>query len=133
MIKNWLKRISQTPYVQGALSDQADLSLFKQKPSTRTIWGLITIGISYTIGWPLIAVLGILSIYWDMTLLLIIGGPIAYAISHLVFILGAFLAGADYAQGFFRWATRVAVEKFLGSELKTTQPATPLETPPDEE
>ena len=72
MIKAWLIRIGNTPYVQKAISDQADLAIFKQKPSRRTVWGLITIGISYTIGWPVISVLGILSVYWKEPLLLVI-------------------------------------------------------------
>jgi hypothetical protein len=133
MFKDWLRRICQTPYVQRAISDQADLSVFRQKPSARTIWGLIIIGISYTIGWPLIAVLGIGSIYWEMPLLIIVGGPVAYGISHLVFILGAFLAGADYAKDFFRWATRVAMEKIFGAELDTLRPAEPTEIRPNKE
>jgi hypothetical protein len=115
MIKEWLHRISKIPYVQRAISDQADLSIFKQQPSARAIWGLITIGISYTIGWPLISVLGLLSLYWEKPLLLIIGGPVAYGLSHLVFILGAYLAGADYAKDFLRWATRAGMEKLLGA------------------
>lgn len=129
MIKAWLIRLGNTPYVQKAISDQADLAIFKQKPSRRTVWGLITIGISYTIGWPVISVLGILSVYWKEPLLLVIGGPVAYGLSHLVFILGAYLAGAEYAKGFLRWATRMAMEKLLPGNPDTTLKADPPEGP----
>lgn len=129
MIKGWLIRIGKTTYVQNAISEQADLAMFKQKPTARVIWGLIIIGISYTIGWPVISVLGILSVYWQKPLLLIIGGPVAYALSHLVFILGAYLAGADYARGFFRWATRVAMEKLLAENPEATLKADPPKGP----
>ena len=46
-------------------------------------------------------------------LLLVIGGPVLYGLSHLVFILGMYLAGAKYTKIFLRWATRVAVERWL--------------------
>lgn len=127
MIKAWLIRMGNTPYVQKAISDQADLAIFKQKPSRRTVWGLITIGISYTIGWPVISVLGILSVYWKEPLLLVIGGPVAYGLSHLVFILGAYLAGAEYAKGFLRWVTRVAMERLLNRNPDATLKADPPE------
>ncbi len=133
MFKNWLNRLSQTPYVRKAVAEQADLTIFKQKPSSRTIWGLITIGISYTIGWPLIAILGAGSVYWAKPLLLVVGGPVAYGLSHLVFILGAYLAGADYAKGFSRWAIRIGMEKLLGDNLKTAHLPEPTENPPNKD
>lgn len=75
------------------------------------IWGLVIIGISYTIGWPLIGLLGILAVYFEKPALLAVGGPIAYGFSHLTFMLGAWLAGADHARAFLRWATRMAMLK----------------------
>jgi hypothetical protein len=114
MIKGLARRISNIDYVRSAIDDQADLSTFKEKPTPRVIWGLVIVGISYLIGWPLIAALGIIAAYAGAPLILVIGGPVAYVMSHLVFILGACLAGAKYARTFFRWATRVAVEKVMG-------------------
>lgn len=127
MIKNWLQHLSQNRFVQKAVAEQADLAVFKQKPSSRTIWGLITIGISYTIGWPFIAILAALAVYLERPLLIAIGGPLLYGLSHLVFILGAYLAGADYAKAFFRWALRVGLERVLGDSLNVNA----LPQPPD--
>jgi hypothetical protein len=114
MIKRLARRISNIDYVRSAIDDRADLSAFKEKPTPRVIWGLVIVGISYIIGWPLIAVLGIIAAYAAEPLVIVVGGPAAYGLSHLVFILGAWLAGAQYAHTFFRWATRVAVEKVIG-------------------
>lgn len=107
------KRISETEYVRSAIADKADLSAFKQKPSFRIIFGVAAIGFSYVIGWPAISALGALAIYINRPWLIAIGGPLLYGLSHLVFLLGMYLAGYDYTKIFLRWATRVAVEKWM--------------------
>ena len=70
------------------------------------IWGFIAIGLSYTIGWPLVGVLGLLAAYMDKPMIFIIGGTVVYGLSHLTFIFGTWLAGADHARACFRWAAR---------------------------
>ena len=114
MIKtNIINRIANTDYVRSALDDKADLSAFKEKPSLRIIMGVSAIIFSYIISWPAIAALGAISVYLDKPLLVVIGGPLLYGFSHLVFIFGMYLAGAKYSKIFLRWATRIAVEKLL--------------------
>jgi len=58
--------------------------------------------------------LGALSIYWREPKLIMIGGPLLFIIAHLVFMAGMVLAGGKYLRVFFRWATRVALEKLVG-------------------
>ena len=106
-----LKRIAQTDFAQRAIQDQADLSAFKERPTPRIILGVSAILISYVIGWPAVSALGALSIYCKEPLLVAVGGPITYGLSHLVFLAGMYLAGAKYTKIFLRWATRMAVEK----------------------
>jgi hypothetical protein len=108
-----IKRISETEYVRSAIEDKADLSAFKEKPSLRVILGVSAICISYIIGWPAISAFGALAIYINRPWLIAIGGPLLYGLSHLVFLLGMYLAGYDYTKIFLRWATRVAVEKWM--------------------
>lgn len=110
---NIIKRISETNYVRSAIEDKADLSAFKEKPSLRVILGVAAICFSYIIGWPAISVLGALAIYLNRPWLIAIGGPLLYGISHLVFLLGMYLAGYNYSKIFLRWAIRVAVEKWM--------------------
>jgi len=86
--------------------------------------GIVAIGISYIIGWPAVALLSVVSIHLEKPMIVIIGGPL---MSHLVFILGMYLAGADYTRIFFRWATRKTMEKLMGnldedSKRKTGKP-----------
>jgi hypothetical protein len=109
-----LKRIAQTDFARSAIEERADLSQFKQRPNARIIVGVSAIGVSYIIGWPAVGLLGAISVYLKEPLIVIIGGPLTYGLSHLVFIFGMYLAGAKYTKIFLRWATRVAVEKFIG-------------------
>lgn len=111
MFGRLVQYISQTAYVRSAMEDETGLECFKQKPTPRIIWGLVIIGISYTIGWPVVGLLGIVSVAWEQPLLVAIGGPVVYGLSHLTFIVGAWLAGADHAKAFFRWATRATILK----------------------
>jgi hypothetical protein len=111
MKMNFIKRIAETEYVRGAIEEKADLSAFKKKPSMRVLLGISIIGFSYIIGWPAISALGTLSIYMKEPLLFAIGGPLLYGFSHLVFLIGMYLAGVQYTKIFLRWATRIAMEK----------------------
>jgi len=111
MFDRLVQRLSRTNYVRSVMEDETGLECFKQKPTPRIIWGLVVIGISYTIGWPVVGLLGVLSAAWDQPLLVAIGGPIVYGLSHLTFMVGAWLAGAEHAKAFFRWATRAAMLK----------------------
>ena len=108
-----IKRISETEYVRSAIADKADLSAFREKPSLRAILGIASIGFSYIICWPAIAALAALAVYLNRPWLVAVGGPLLYGFSHLVFLLGMYLAGYNYTKIFLRWATRVAVEKWM--------------------
>jgi hypothetical protein len=110
-----LEKVAATQFVQKAIADKADLSPFRERPNPRTIAGISAIGISYIIGWPAVALLGILSVHYEKPMIAIIGGPLTYGLSHLVFILGMYLAGADYTKVFLRWATRKTMEKLMGN------------------
>ena len=95
------------------MEDRADLSAFKEKPSPRIIAGLLAIMISYIIGWPAVAALGFLALKLHEPWIVIVGGPLTYGLSHLVFLLGMYLCGAVYSLIFLRWLTRISVGKLL--------------------
>ena len=110
---NILRRIAKTDFVRKAIEERADLSAFKERPTGRIIVGISAMGFSYIIGWPAISLLGVVAVYLKKPLIIIVGGPLTYGLSHLVFILGMYLAGAKYTKIFMRWAARVTIEKFL--------------------
>ena len=115
MIRKIAERLARTKYVREALDDPAVLSLkdIRIPYSTRIIVGLILIGFSYIIGWPAVAALAFLAVYFKEPLIVIIGGPVIYGISHVVFLVGAWLAGAQHARLLMRYATKVLFRKIL--------------------
>lgn len=105
--------LAQTKFASKAINGRADLSAFKQKPTARGLLGIIlTCGI-YIIGWPAVAVIGTLSIYWRELLLIIIGAPLCLIVAHLHFLLGMYLAGGKSVMVLARWATRITLEKLM--------------------
>jgi hypothetical protein len=118
------KKIAQLllkiPFVHKAVQEKADLSAFIIKPDKRTlirnVLGLFFILFSYALGWPVVLALGIISVYLREPLFVVIGGPIAYGISHLMFWVGMYMTGARYTFILLRWAARKGVEKLAGRD-----------------
>ena len=113
IVKKVANDIAKTKFASRAIKDGADLSAFKEKPTAQNFLGIFLMCCSYIIGWPAVGLIGAFSIYWHEPLLIIIGGPLLLIISHLVFLAGMYLAGGKYVMVFFRWATRVTLEKLM--------------------
>ena len=99
------------PFVANAVARKADLEAFREKPSLRIIFGLLTIGLSFLFGWPAVAGIGVVAAKVHQPWIVVIGGPLIYGFSHLVFIFGMYLCGAKYSMVFLRWLTRKGVEQ----------------------
>jgi len=106
-------KLAAVPFIRKALAENADLSAFKGKPSLEVVLGVSAILISYVICWPVITFLSAAAIYFQKPAIIMVGGPLAYVLSHLVFMLGMYLAGAHYSLIFLRWLTRVTMLKLL--------------------
>jgi peptidoglycan/xylan/chitin deacetylase (PgdA/CDA1 family) len=94
------------------MAEKRTLSSLHLKPTPRVWTGLGLIGLSYVIGWPAVGLLALISFHMREPLIVAVGGPIIYGLSHLVFMAGFYLAGSRYASIFLRWATWRAVEKW---------------------
>lgn len=116
------RRVARTDFARKALEEQADLSPFREKPSARILAGLFLMAFSYLIGWPAVSLFGVLAIYFNQPLIIILGGPAIYGTSHLVFLAGMYLAGARYTYLFLRWAARRFIEKYGVSEAPPVGP-----------
>jgi hypothetical protein len=112
-LKKAVTRLIRISFVKKAIAEKADLSAFKRRPGIRETAGVIALGVSYVIGWPMIALLGGLSIFFKRPAIVLVGGPMIYIISHLVFLLGMYLAGARYSWIFLRWLTRIAMLRLM--------------------
>ncbi len=115
-LRLWL---TQTRPLKKALSEPADLNIFREKPSARFILGMSLVGFSYLMAWPFISVLGIIALLLSWPALFLIGSPLAYGFSHLIFLAGLAIAGKDsirYIHAFNRWllyqiAFRIAIQE----------------------
>lgn len=112
-IKKIVLRLSRTRFVHSAIVDRADLSAFRRRPDLRVVSGVSAIALSYVLGWPLIALLGIAAVHYGNAAIVAVGGPLAYGLSHLVFLLGMYLAGAKYSHIFLRWAVARGMIRLL--------------------
>lgn len=70
--------------IQNLMQPPADLSEFKERPTPRLITGLILMTLSFVMGWPAIAALSFLAVWWQEPWIIVIGGPTAYALSCFV-------------------------------------------------
>jgi hypothetical protein len=102
-----------TDFVRSAIEERANLDAFKEKPTLTVLVGVFAIIISFPLGWPSVAALGILSIKLQTPWIVVVGGPLIYGFSHLVFLFGMYLSGTVYSLIFCRWLTRVAMERAL--------------------
>jgi hypothetical protein len=123
LVESVVAKIAATGFVRGTLAENADLSAFKGKPSLKVILGVSAIAISYIIGWPAVALLGALAVYYGQPAIVLVGGPLIYGLSHLVFLLGMYLAGARYSWIFLRWLTRVTMLKLFKRYPDAAPPA----------
>ncbi len=115
--RNLAQKLSNTKFGIQAVQEKADLSAFKQRPSFKVSLGIVLIGLSYIIGWPAISVLGVVVYKYDLPLRFIAaGGPVLYVISHLIFLLGVYLAGANYEKVLMKWVVRKVIERYNGDE-----------------
>jgi hypothetical protein len=118
MIRKITERLAKTKYIRDAMEDQTDVKDIWKRPTPRMIIGVALVGFSYIIGWPAVTALGILAVYSRKPMIIVLGGPITYGISHLVFLAGAWLAGAQYAQILIKYTAKTLFRKILRHRTK---------------
>jgi peptidoglycan-N-acetylglucosamine deacetylase len=110
--------LASTAAGRKAIREKADLSAFKERPSKRFLTGVGLMLFSYVLGWPMVGLFSVLAAYFQNPGLLI-GGPLCYGFSHLVFLSGLYLAGRDslrYVEIFSLWSLRRLVERLTGQD-----------------
>jgi hypothetical protein len=110
-MRRWLLR---RRLVQRALATPTDPMLLR-RPPVRVVVGLSLLGVSYVLGWPAVIALGAAAA-WLRQPKLLLGGPIIYGLSWLVFAIGlAFIGSKSVSAGraLGRLLVRRLAEKFL--------------------
>ena len=97
------KRLASTPLGVWALAGEGPPALWRARPGPRFWLGLALMAASFVII-PLCLVLGLgPALEHGQTWLLLLAGGALLVLVHLVFALGVYLAGADYARLVLRW------------------------------
>lgn len=120
--RSLILRLAARPYVQKAIAEGADLSAFKARPTPRILTGVFLIAFSFLLGWPAVAALGVLALHTGNPWIAALGGPLVYGLSHLVFLAGMYLSGAEYTLIFCRWLVRVIMVRLLAGQGLEAKP-----------
>jgi hypothetical protein len=118
ILKKTALYLARTKYCKTAIEDHADLTAIREKPTPSMIAGMIMIGFSYVIGLPAVIAMGVIAVWVKKPLVAVVGGPLIYAISTIIFIIGIKMAGKTYFHVFCRWMVRVVLEKILGDDVR---------------
>jgi hypothetical protein len=116
LVHSCLINLARRQFMQRILQEELDLSCFQRRPTAGEQFGIFLVLLSYVIGWPAVAFFGFLSIYLKQPLVFIIGGPLMYGISHLVFFAGAYCAGKNYTKAFIKWSLKKIYGKISAGE-----------------
>ena len=111
-IRSFARWLAQTKFGQKSLTKPDGLSIFKQRPSKRVYVGLILMGMSFLIGLPAVAFLSYLSVKLSKPMTIAIGGPSVFLLSHIMFGLGVYMAGQNYALEVLQWVTKRFLQKY---------------------
>jgi hypothetical protein len=119
-------RLARIRFVREAMEENVDLpalrAVLRKKPTPRVWAGLGLVAFSYIIGWPAVGLLALIADYMREPLVIVVGGPVTYGLSHVVFWIGSWFAGARYVIIIRHWATRRFIEKLRGSMAPPTIP-----------
>ena len=109
-------RLLRLGFVQRAIAREPDLSLFRRRLSARMAFGLFCIAISYVIAWPLMTVLTVLTAWMGRPWIGVIGSPVLYGLSWVVWTVGIWIAGRDslqYGRALGTWVIRRFARRYL--------------------
>ena len=107
------RKLASSAYVRRAVEKGVTLDALKTSPSPKFFFGVSLVLFSYVLGWPMVGLFSVLSVYFQAPALLMLG-PAFYGFSHLVWMFGMYLAGRDcikYADIMLSWSLRKAVER----------------------
>jgi len=111
-LSSMARRLARTKFGQKAMTQPDGLGILKQRPTRRVYGGLALMALSYLTGLPALAVLSYLSVKMSKPMIIAVGGPVVFAFVHIMFGVGVYLAGKNYAMDALLWATKRFLEKY---------------------
>ncbi len=112
LLRSFARRLALTKFGQKSRTKPDGLSILKQKPDTRVYVGLVLLAMIFLIGLPALAFLTYLSVKLSKPMTIAVGGPVVILLVHIMFGLGFYLAGLNYAANVLQWATKRFLQKY---------------------
>ena len=112
LLKSFARRLAQTRFGQKSLTQPNGLSILKQQPGTRVYVGIVLMAMSFLISLPALAFLSYLSVKLSQPMTIAVGGPVVILLVHILFGVGVYLAGQNYAVKLLQWATKRFLQKY---------------------
>ncbi len=112
LLRSFARRLAQTRFGQKSLTQPDRISILKQQPGTRVYVGLVLMAMSFLTSLPALAFLGYLSVKLSKPMIIAVGGPVVILLVHIMFGVGVYLAGQNYAANVVQWATKRFLQKY---------------------
>ena len=106
------RRLARTKFGQKSLTKPDGLFILKQQPGTRVYVGVGLMVMSYLLGLPTLAFLSYLSVKFSKPMTIAVGGPVVILLVHIMFGVGVYLAGQNYAVKLLQWAIKRFLQKY---------------------
>ena len=111
-LRSFARRLAQTKFGQKSLTKPNGLSTLKQKPGARVYIGLVLMAMSFLIGMPILAFLSYLAVKLNKPMTIVVGGPVVILLVHIMFGVGVYLAGQNFASELLQWVTKRFLQKY---------------------
>ena len=112
LLRPFARRLAQTKFGQKSLTKPDGQPIFKRQPGTRVYVGLVLMAMSYLTGLPALAFLSYLALKLSKPVTIAVGGPVVFLFVHIMFGVGVYLAGQNYALEVLQWATKRFIKKY---------------------
>ena len=106
------RRLARTRFGQKALAQPVGSGILKQKPTTRVYCGLALMALSCLTSLPALGFLSYLSMNMSRPMIIAVGGPVVLVLVHIMFGVGVYLAGQNYAMEVLLRVTRRFLIKY---------------------
>lgn len=113
LMKSFAQWLGQTKFGQKSLAKPDELVIFKKNPGLKFYTGLVLIALSFLISLPTLALLSYLAMELNKPLIIAIGGPGVFIFVHIIFALGVYLSGKNYALEILQWVIKRFLQKFI--------------------
>ena len=111
-LRSFARSLAQTKFGQKSLAKPNGLSILKQQPGTRAYVGLILMAMSCLISLPALAFLSYLAVKLSQPRTIAVGGFVVLLLVHVIFGVGVYLAGQNYAVEVLQLATKRFLQKY---------------------